>query len=126
MACSTGHTHSTPSNATSTLIGLSTKAMEKLAEFQQKMPEAKDKDFRVFVEGGGCSGFQYGYTFDEARNDDEIVDLGLVRVLVDPMSLQYLRGSTVDYVESLSGGGFSVKNPNAVGGGCGCGKSFSA
>lgn len=122
------HTHS-PSPATSsptpqTVIGLTTKAMEKLMEFQVKMPDAAGKDFRVFVEGGGCSGYQYGYTFDTVRENDEIVDLGLVRIVVDPMSLNYIRGSTVDYVETFGGGGFSVKNPNATGG-CGCGTSFS-
>lgn len=111
--------------STTSLIGLTTKAMQKLMDFQAQMPDAQGKDFRVFVEGGGCSGFQYGYTFDAAREHDEVVDLGLVRVLIDPMSLNYLRGSTIDYIESFGGGGFSVKNPNSSGG-CGCGKSFSA
>ena len=120
------HSVATPSPASSaTVIGLTTKAVQKLMDFQKQMPDAGNKDFRVFVEGGGCSGFQYGYTFDEPRENDEIVDLGLVRVLVDPMSLGHIKGSTIDYVESFGGGGFSVKNPNSSGG-CGCGKSFSA
>lgn len=110
---------------TATTLGLTSKAIEKLMQFQETMPDAKGKDFRVFVEGGGCSGFQYGYTFDTPQEKDEIVDLGLIRILVDPYSLTYLKGCNVDYVESFGGGGFSVKNPNSSGG-CGCGKSFSA
>ena len=69
---------STTAPQESTVLGLTAKAMEKLLYFQETMPDASGKDFRVFVEGGGCSGFQYGYTFDEARSDDTIVDLGLL------------------------------------------------
>jgi iron-sulfur cluster assembly accessory protein len=79
---------------------------------------------RVFVSGGGCSGMQYGMAFEEkAQNFDEVVETDGVRLLVDPTSLMYLRGATIDYVDSLMGGGFRIDNPNAVSS-CGCGHSF--
>ena len=81
---------------------------------------------RVFIEGGGCSGFQYGFSFDEARADDDFVlDRGGVELLVDPLSMQYLEGAEVDYVEELSGAQFVIHNPNAKTT-CGCGSSFTA
>lgn len=80
---------------------------------------------RVFVTGGGCSGFQYGFTFDEIVNDDDTqVEKNGVTLLIDPMSYQYLVGAEIDYVESLEGSQFTIKNPNAVST-CGCGSSFS-
>jgi len=81
---------------------------------------------RVFVTGGGCSGFQYGFTFDENVNeDDTTIEKGGVTLLVDSMSFQYLVGAEIDYKESLEGAQFVIKNPNAVST-CGCGSSFSA
>ncbi len=81
---------------------------------------------RVFVSGGGCSGFQYGFTFDEAINDDDTtLDKGGVKLLIDPMSLQYLTGAEIDYQENAEGSQFVIKNPNATST-CGCGSSFSA
>ena len=81
---------------------------------------------RVFVTGGGCSGFQYGFTFDEVVNDDDtsMVKDG-VTLLIDPMSYQYLVGAEIDYTEGLEGAQFVIKNPNATST-CGCGSSFSA
>lgn len=80
---------------------------------------------RVFVSGGGCSGFQYGFTFDENVNDgDTRVDNGGVTLLIDPMSFQYLMGAEIDYQEGLEGAQFVIKNPNAKTS-CGCGSSFS-
>ncbi|MFA5678021.1 MAG: iron-sulfur cluster insertion protein ErpA [Pseudomonas sp.] len=80
---------------------------------------------RVFVTGGGCSGFQYGFTFDdELAEDDTIIERGGVRLVVDPMSFQYLAGSEVDYLEGLEGSRFVINNPNASTT-CGCGSSFS-
>ena len=80
---------------------------------------------RVFVTGGGCSGFQYGFTFDEdVAEDDTIVEREGVSLVVDAMSLQYLAGSEVDYQEGLEGSRFVIKNPNATTT-CGCGSSFS-
>jgi len=80
---------------------------------------------RVYIQGGGCSGFQYGFEFDENRADDDVaVRTDEVTLLVDPLSLQYLMGSEVDYTESLQGAQFVIRNPNAKTT-CGCGSSFS-
>lgn len=88
--------------------------------------EANDAlKLRVFVTGGGCSGFQYGFTFDEiAAEDDTVVEKDGIVALVDPMSYQYLAGAEVDYIEGLEGSRFVVNNPNAETT-CGCGSSFS-
>lgn len=81
---------------------------------------------RVYIQGGGCSGFQYGFEFDEGRNDDDLaIETDGVTLLVDPLSLQYLMDATVDYTESLTGAQFVIRNPNAKTT-CGCGSSFSA
>jgi iron-sulfur cluster assembly protein len=80
---------------------------------------------RVFVQGGGCSGYQYGMAIaDEVEEGDAEFELHGVRVLIDPLSLPLLQGSSIDYVEDVMGGGFKIDNPNAVRG-CGCGSSFS-
>ncbi|WP_386685673.1 iron-sulfur cluster insertion protein ErpA [Lonepinella sp. MS14437] len=80
---------------------------------------------RVYITGGGCSGFQYGFTFDEKVNDGDLtVENSGVQLVVDPMSLQYLIGGTIDYIEGLEGSRFVVQNPNASST-CGCGSSFS-
>jgi iron-sulfur cluster insertion protein len=79
---------------------------------------------RTFVQGGGCSGFSYGFTLDEVENEDDfVVPLDEFRVLVDAMSMQYLTGATIDYKEELMGSSFTIKNPNATNT-CGCGSSF--
>ena len=80
---------------------------------------------RVFVQGGGCSGFQYGFTFDEEQNDDDFdVEVAGIKFLVDSMSAQYLQEASIDYVEDQYGASFTIKNPNATTT-CGCGSSFS-
>jgi iron-sulfur cluster insertion protein len=80
---------------------------------------------RTFVQGGGCSGFQYGFTFDEEQNEDDFVlEKNGVKILVDSMSYQYLVGAEINYTEDLSGSSFTIKNPNAQTT-CGCGSSFS-
>ena len=85
-----------------------------------------DLKLRVFVTGGGCSGFQYGFTFDESINEDDTsMEKGGVTLLIDPMSLQYLAGAEIDYQEGIEGAQFVIKNPNASST-CGCGSSFSA
>lgn len=85
-----------------------------------------DLKLRVFVSGGGCSGFQYGFTFDEVVNeDDTALEKNGVTLLIDPMSFQYLAGAEIDYQEGLEGAQFVIKNPNATST-CGCGSSFSA
>ncbi len=84
-----------------------------------------DLKLRVFVTGGGCSGLQYGFTFDEISNeDDTIMEKKGVKLLIDPMSYQYLIGAEIDYTEGLEGAQFVIKNPNASST-CGCGSSFS-
>lgn len=83
---------------------------------------------RVFVQGGGCSGFQYGLMIDEGEGDaesDQVFEVNGVKLLVDPISLRYLQGAEVDFVDNNMGGGFTIKNPNAKST-CGCGSSFSA
>lgn len=85
-------------------------------------PELK---LRVFVQGGGCSGFQYGFTFDDIVNDDDTtVDRGGVQLLIDPMSFQYLVGAEIDYKDDIEGAQFVIRNPNATTT-CGCGSSFA-
>jgi len=80
---------------------------------------------RVFISGGGCSGFQYGFTFDEKTGEgDTVIERGGVRLLIDPMSIQYLTGAEIDYTEGLEGAQFVIRNPNAQTT-CGCGSSFS-
>ena len=85
-----------------------------------------DLKLRVFVTGGGCSGFQYGFTFEESVSDDDTaLNKAGVTLLVDPMSLQYLMGAEIDYQENVEGAQFVIKNPNATST-CGCGSSFAA
>ncbi len=85
----------------------------------------EDLMLRVYVQGGGCSGFQYGFTFDESANDDDTqVEKNGVKVLIDSMSIQYLTGAEIDYREDASGSQFVIRNPNATTT-CGCGSSFS-
>jgi iron-sulfur cluster insertion protein len=80
---------------------------------------------RVFVQGGGCSGFQYGLMIEEGGGDaDQVFESNGVRLFVDPVSISYLKGAEVDFVDTVTGGGFTIKNPNATST-CGCGSSFS-
>ena len=82
-------------------------------------------NLRTFVQGGGCSGFQYGFTFDEEVNEDDFeFPVGDFKVLIDAMSMQYMTGAVIDYKEDLMGSSFSIQNPNAQTS-CGCGSSFS-
>lgn len=105
-------------------INLSPRAIEKVRALVAE-EENDQLKLRVFITGGGCSGFQYGFTFDElAADDDTALETDGVTLLVDPMSLQYLAGSVVDYTEGLEGSRFVVNNPNATAT-CGCGSSFS-
>lgn len=87
--------------------------------------DTDDVNLRVYVTGGGCSGFQYGFTFDDNINDgDTEVEKNGIKLLVDPMSIQYLTGAEIDYTEGLEGAQFVIRNPNATTT-CGCGSSFS-
>jgi iron-sulfur cluster insertion protein len=80
---------------------------------------------RTFVQGGGCSGFSYGFTFDDVTNEDDFeIDVGAWKILVDSMSMQYLQGAVIDYKDEIMGSQFVIQNPNAQST-CGCGSSFS-
>mgnify|MGYP006373592393 FL=1 len=99
-------------------------AANKVRELIQEEGNAELK-LRVFVTGGGCSGFQYGFKFDEIQNeDDTVIKKNGVTLLIDPMSYQYLVGAEIDYTEGLEGAQFVIKNPNATST-CGCGSSFN-
>lgn len=105
-------------------LDFSDSAVEKVRELllEEGNPDLK---LRVFVQGGGCSGFQYGFTFDDVINDDDTsIDKGGVQLLVDPMSFQYLVGAEIDYKDDLEGAQFVIRNPNASTT-CGCGSSFT-
>ena len=107
------------------LVNMLPNAIAKVKELvaEENNPELK---LRMFVSGGGCSGFQYGFTFEEIVNEDDTqIERDSVTLLVDPMSLQYLMGAEIDYQDSLQGSQFVIRNPNATTT-CGCGSSFSA
>ena len=109
------------------MINVTSIAAEKIGELlaDEGKPAA---GLRVFVQGGGCSGFQYGLMIEEGEptpDVDKVVESNGVRLFVDPISVRYLKGAEVDFVDNLSGGGFTIKNPNAKST-CGCGSSFSA
>ena len=107
-----------------TTIVFTDNAVNKVKELIKEEDNA-DLKLRVFITGGGCSGFQYGFTFDEISNEDDlVVDKGGVKFLVDSMSYQYLAGAEIDYIDSFEGSQFTIKNPQATTT-CGCGSSFS-
>ena len=104
-------------------VTLTPMAAEKLNKILQEK-NLPDHGLRVFVAGGGCSGLQYGMAFEgQSREMDTIIDAHGMKVYIDPVSLEYLFGSTIDYVDGLMGAGFRIDNPNAVAA-CGCGSSF--
>ena len=106
------------------MINVTSMAQKKISEFKAGNEDFKNKTFRVFVQGGGCGGFQYGFTFDEMQDGDSLVENNGVEVLIDESSMQYIENSTLDYVDDFRGSGFNVENPQATDS-CGCGKSFS-
>jgi len=106
------------------MITLTESAVAKIADIllEENNPQVK---LRTFVQGGGCSGFSYGFTLDEEQNEDDfVIDNNGVVVLIDSMSMQYLQGAVIDYKEELMGSSFTINNPNAQTT-CGCGSSFS-
>jgi iron-sulfur cluster assembly protein len=105
------------------MITLTDKGAEKVQEFLAGQDAAAVTGLRVGVRGGGCSGFQYLLAFDEQRDGDTVVEADGIKLLVDTASIPYVRGSEIDYVESLQGAGFQVNNPNVIAA-CGCGSSF--
>lgn len=111
------------SDTPQTAIALTDKAAGKIAELLGSQEGSEGQALRVAVRGGGCSGFQYALAFDRAKEDDHVFEVDGVSVLVDKVSMQFVFGSEVDYVEGLQGAGFQVNNPNVVAA-CGCGSSF--
>ncbi|MCI0540611.1 MAG: iron-sulfur cluster assembly accessory protein [Verrucomicrobiales bacterium] len=107
------------------VVRVTENAASEIRSMLAKQQENAGKGLRVYVEAGGCSGMQYGMVFDEKRPDDLMAEFHGVSVVVDPFSANYLRGSVIDFVDSLTGGGFKISNPNARQS-CGCGKSFEA
>jgi iron-sulfur cluster insertion protein len=106
------------------MITITESAQTKIADIlaEENNPELK---LRMFVQGGGCAGFSYGFTLDEIKNEDDFeFEVGSTSVLVDAMSAQYVQGAEIDYKEDLMGSEFKIKNPNATTT-CGCGSSFS-
>lgn len=105
-------------------VDLTERAAEEILNLLERQGKA-DAALRVFVQGGGCSGLNYGMAIDDTIEEGDLVyDCFGVKVVVDPMSINYVRGASVDYVEDVMGGGFKIDNPNAVRS-CGCGSSFS-
>ncbi len=105
------------------MISLTPGAAKQVKVLQDEIGNA-EKRLRVLVESGGCSGFQYGMSFDVRKPDDIVVESNGVEILVDPTSMTYLEGSEVDFDDGLQGKGFEIRNPNAEAT-CGCGKSFN-
>lgn len=106
-----------------TLVTVTPTAVNVISDLLQQR-NIPNHALRVFVTGGGCSGMQYGMAFEEAPQEyDKVVQVDNVRLLIDPSSLVYLQGATIDFVDSLIGGGFRIDNPNAASS-CGCGHSF--
>jgi iron-sulfur cluster assembly protein len=104
-------------------ITLTDNAASKIRELLADQPDGAEQVLRVAVRGGGCSGFQYALAFDKAHDDDHVFEQNGVAVVVDKVSMQFVFGSEVDYVDGLQGAGFAVNNPNVVAA-CGCGSSF--
>jgi iron-sulfur cluster assembly protein len=115
----TNETSDTPQTA----ISLTDKAAGKISELLGSQQDSEGQALRVAVRGGGCSGFQYALAFDRVKEDDHVFEVDGVSVIVDKVSMQFVFGSEVDYVEGLQGAGFQVNNPNVVAA-CGCGSSF--
>lgn len=106
------------------IVSLTESAAAQVREMLAKDAANAGKHLRVYVEGGGCSGLQYGMVFDEKREHDHVAESFGVAVLLDSFSADYLRGAQVDFSDSLTAGGFKISNPNAKES-CGCGKSFA-
>ena len=103
---------------------LTDNAVRKIKDFCERLAEAKGKYLRVYVQGGGCSGYSYGFKFDDQAPEDQVFEKDGAKVIIDLQSLLLINGSTIDYNDGLTGAGFAVQNPKATGS-CGCGSSFS-
>jgi iron-sulfur cluster insertion protein len=109
---------------TESIINVTEAAASKIRELLSEEGKT-ESGLRVFVQGGGCSGFQYGLMIEESGGDaDQVFESNGVRLFIDPVSISYLKGAEVDFVDTVTGGGFTIKNPNATST-CGCGSSFN-
>lgn len=104
------------------LVTLTPRAIEKIKTLTTNDPQAKGKALRILLESGGCSGYQYGFVYDEKKEGDHLLSEDSISVVIDAESAQYLRGSTIDYKEDFGSEGFAIENPN-VKKSCGCGHS---
>lgn len=109
-------------------VNITNSAIDKVYDIMEE--DGLDCNLRVFVQGGGCSGFQYGFTFEEEQNEDDFLfekksDYHEIKILIDSISMQYLQGATIDFKEDLTGSQFIINNPNAKTT-CGCGSSFES
>jgi iron-sulfur cluster assembly accessory protein len=111
---------STPTS--STILSLTATAVGKIKEFSAADPASAGKSLRIYLEAGGCSGYQYGFMYDSRKENDNVIEQDGLQILVDPQSAELLQGSVVDYKSDLSGEGFAIQNPN-VKKSCGCGNS---
>ena len=107
------------------MIDITEAAADKVKGILAQEANPAQSGLRIYVQGGGCSGFSYGMVLDEISDGDEVFEQSGIKVIIDPMSLRYLDGAQVDYKDDLMGGGFAIQNPNASST-CGCGHSFSA
>ncbi len=115
---------STQTETVASAINVSQVAASKIAGLLAE-ENKQDCGLRVFVQGGGCSGFQYGLMIEDAPGEsDQVFESNGVKLYVDPISIRYLKGAEVDFVDNIAGGGFTIRNPNAVST-CGCGQSFT-
>ncbi len=106
------------------MIQITSQAQEKITEIIQEENDP-NLNLRIFVQGGGCSGLQYGFVLDNEKNEGDVeIEVGPVKIIVDVMSLQYLQGAEIDFTDDITGAYFSIKNPNAQST-CSCGNSFS-
>jgi iron-sulfur cluster assembly accessory protein len=110
---------------TEAVVTLTDSAAKQIATMLAEDKENAGKSLRLYIEAGGCSGMQYGMTFDDKAQDDVEAEFHGVSVIVDPFSANYVRGAIIDFSDAMTGGGFKISNPNAHSS-CGCGKSFSA
>ena len=107
------------------MLTITDSAAVKIAQILLEEKQSDNTKVRVFVQGGGCSGMEYGFTFDDIQSEDDFsIRAGETSVLIDSMSAQYLMGAEIDYIDDLNGSQFKIKNPNAQTT-CGCGSSFS-
>jgi iron-sulfur cluster assembly accessory protein len=106
------------------MIDLTEKAASQILKLQNEKNIQDPQRLRIFVEAGGCSGLEYGMSFDEPKSDDVVLQSQGIEFLMDPSSLEFLKGSVVDFDDGLTGKGFDIRNPNAANT-CGCGKSFN-